>query len=283
MKHKQLRTFHVVAQERSFSRAAERLCLTQPALTVQVRNLEETYAVELFSRTPQGVELTRAGAELYQMTQSLFAVETQIQDQLQSYTEGLTGEFYLGVDNPIALLEPIREFNRQHPEVSLHLSKGNSRSILQDLHEKRIDCAYLTDAAEDSRLGRIELNSNRLLLLLPQTTALSDEPVALQQLATFDLLFREPSSNTQQQLDRLLRNQNLNLTPRIRLHSRELMKEAVAAGLGAGFIMSGEMGDDPRFRTRELLENDIVQQGVFCYRLSDRKRPLIKAFLRFLQ
>ena len=269
MKHKQLKAFDAVAREGSFSRAALRQCITQPALTVQVRNLEKDYGVRLFDRTAQGVKLTRQGTRLFELTRQLFSVEDDIRDVLNSNYQQLTGDLKVGVDNPLVAMPLVKAYRERFPGVRLDLVPGNSQSVWLDLIEQRVDVAVVTNPESDPRLRLVSINKTRLLVAVSKRHAWSERSsITLADLSGQQLISREDGSNTQRFIDRVLAehiatrdsdiqdqdiDQGLPVAESIlKVGSREMMKEAVAAGLGVGFVMSGECGQDSRLHFLEV-------------------------------
>lgn len=276
MRHKQLRAFHAVALEGSFTKAAELLCLTQPALTVQVRNLEKEYGVLLFERHAQTVQLTPQGQALFTLTQQLFSVEQQIKDQLDSSQNALSGQLRLGTDNPYTAIMLAAKFQQHFPAIDIELTPGNSRQVTQDLVQKKIDLALITNPTDDPRIGCIPLQDTHLHVLVsasPEWKARTQ--ISLTELKQHPLLAREVNSNTQKLVERIAFTQNIELNYQLRLGNRELLKEAVAAGLGVGFVMSGEVGHDPRLHSLKLEGETQQYQDNLLYRLSDRHRTII--------
>ncbi|WP_286238803.1 LysR substrate-binding domain-containing protein [Neptuniibacter halophilus] len=283
MRHKQLRAFHRVAVEGSFTRAAERLSLTQPALTVQVRNLEKEYGVRLFDRQGHQVVLTDQGRELFDLTQQLFALEDRIRDSLSSNSSELTGKLLIGVDNPFVALPLIAEYQHRFPSVEIELSSGSSQQIWQDLLQERIDMALITEPRDDPRLQRIVLNETHLLVAAPATPEwCAQERISLHDLKALPLISREAGSNTQRLVDRVAAQLKIRLNYKFTLGSRELVKEAVAAGLGIGFVMSGEAGVDPRLHFMNLEQAEETRSDYLLYRVNDRHRKVITAMLQVL-
>lgn len=281
MRHKQLRAFHAVALEGSFTKAAEFLCLTQPALTVQVRNLEKEYGVQLFERQAQTVNLTPQGQTLFTLTQQLFSVEQQIKDQLDSSQNTLSGQLRLGTDNPLTAIMLAAKFQQRFPAVEIELAPGNSRQVMQDLVQKKIDLALITDPTDDPRIGCIPLQDTHLHVLVAASPEWKIKTqISLTELQQHPLLAREVNSNTQKLVERIASAQGIELNYQLRLGSRELLKEAVAAGLGIGFIMSGEVGHDPRLHSLRLEGETQQYHDKLLYRLSDRHRTIIMETLK---
>jgi len=282
LKHKQLKAFHAVALESSFSRAAERLCLTQPALTVQVRNLERDYGVRLFERLAHSVKLTAQGESLFALTRQLFAIENEIRDSLHSHSEQVSGELRIGTDNPFTALPLVAACQQKHPDIRIELIAGNGRQVLSQLLEEQVDIAVVTNAPDDPRLQRTPLQQTRLQALVStQSPLAAQQSIRIEQLLTQPLICREESANTHQLLQQAITTSGCDMGTAIsgslRVGSRELMKEAVAAGLGTGFIMSGEAGQDPRLHCLEIEGVDAACTDYLLYRVSDRYRKVVMA------
>lgn len=296
MKHKQLKAFDAVAREGSFSRAALRQCITQPALTVQVRNLEKDYGVRLFDRTAHGVKLTRQGARLFELTRHLFTVEDDIRDFLNSNYQQLTGDLKIGVDNPLVAMPLVKAYRECFPGVRLDLIPGNSQSVWLDLVEQRVDVAVVTNPDSDPRLRLVSINKTRLLVAVSKQHAwVSRNSIALAELRGQQLISREDGSNTQRFIDRVLAehvagcdsdiddqddHQCLLESERVlKVGSREMMKEAVAADLGVGFVMSGECGQDNRLHFLEVDDVTRFSYDNLIYLHNQDQRQVVSGLL----
>ncbi len=133
MNHAQLRAFHAVAEAGGFTRAAERIHVTQPTLSGQVAALEARYGVKLFERRGRGIELTDLGHGLREVTRRLFGQEAEA-EQLLTAAQGLTaGLLRVGADAPYQVIPLLARFNRRHPGIRLSMSFGNSERVLQEL------------------------------------------------------------------------------------------------------------------------------------------------------
>src|SRR6188768_431376 len=135
MDTRQLAAFCAVVERRSFSQAAERLGVTQPAVSLQVRALEKRLGTQLLDRSGRRVEPTEAGLRLYRGAQRLLSLEEQLLDDLAGEGEGeLAGELQLGASTgPAAIVVPLLlcEFQRQHPEVKISLTVSDTQSVVE--------------------------------------------------------------------------------------------------------------------------------------------------------
>ncbi|MGH6719810.1 MAG: LysR family transcriptional regulator, partial [Alphaproteobacteria bacterium] len=133
MNHAQLRAFHAVARDGGFTAAARRLGLTQPALTVQVRALEQAFQVELFHRRGKSVRLTRVGEELYEMTRRIFLVEREVEDFLGAEGGLRRGRVRIAADGPFHVIAMIKAMRRALPGFEIAVAIGNSAAVVRAL------------------------------------------------------------------------------------------------------------------------------------------------------
>lgn len=258
MNFAQLRAFHAVASEGGFTRGALRLGVSQPAVTVQVRALEERYGVLLFRRLGQRIELTEFGRELWQRTRRVFAELDDLEELMASAGELRVGRLEIGADGPFSVMDLVASFIARYPGIHVAVRIGNASRVLADLREARTDLAVLNLIEPDGELHAEALYRDRIVAFF-----LSDHPwaarrrVDLADLAEAPLVLREPGSATRagllQALDRA------GITPRIALElgSREAVREAVLAGLGIGVVFEKELVRDARLRCRSLAGADL--------------------------
>ena len=152
-----LEVFHVVAKRLSFSKAARELSLTQPAVTHQVRQLEDHYGVALFERRSNRIELTEAGRVLMKRLDELTDIADRIEDEIRSYQERRIGLLKIGASSTIGayLLPPIvAAMKRRHPALDLKVSVGNSDEIMARLIDHVLDIGIVEGPVSGGRLRR---------------------------------------------------------------------------------------------------------------------------------
>ena len=133
MRYAQIKAFHAVAIHGGFFRAAERLALTQPAVSDYMRKLEKTCGVQLFNRTARGVEMTAMGRKLFAVTERQFEAEAQALDLLSRAKTLEEGQLTIGADAAVHVLPQIARFREKYPRISLRLVSGNSAELLERL------------------------------------------------------------------------------------------------------------------------------------------------------
>jgi DNA-binding transcriptional LysR family regulator len=183
---RRLRYFVAVAEESSFNRAAQRLCISQPPLSNQVKQLEEDLGVLLFTRTSRGVRMTEAGEALLGEARRIFVQLEQTTRVVQRVGHGEVGRLTLGfvpsASNEV-LPSILRDFRRRFPEVELFLREMRPDRVVQRLHDKQIDAGFLYLPLDDASLNIECVSREPLVLALPESHRLASEPrIALQAL-----------------------------------------------------------------------------------------------------
>mgnify|MGYP003655265849 CR=1 FL=1 len=281
MRYSQLRAFDAVARHKTFSKAALALNVTQPAVTVQVRALEETYGLALFRRTNTEVILTAAGRSLFELTRQMFAVETRIREELTAQEKLQSGSLSVAADGPHVLLHLIQAFQRDHPGVEVTVSLGNRATTLLKVLEHEVDLAIVANPDADERLFIQPAAQQDLVVLLPLGHPLADrKTLCLDDLQGQRAVLREPGSHTYDTVKKVLSRGRVRLTSVLELNSREAIREAVATGLGIGFLFSLEAVGDNRCLARPLAGFErSSQDSLICL----RNRATEKAIAGFIE
>jgi len=280
MRYSQIRAFHQVAVHGGFSRAAEMLNQTQPALSDQVRRLEEEHDVLLFHREGRRIRLTVAGEALLILTRRFFEAEDAIAQHLEHSRSALAGRLRIMADSALHITGALGRFRARHPEVFVEITTGNSEQVLAALraYEVEIGIVGSVDPAPDLEmfdLGETPIVAIAARGLLPAGTV----SLSLADLRRHPLVFREKGSRTRQGLEQEARRQGIRLTPAIEVEGREAMREVVASGAGIGFVSEAEQGYDPRIE-RVLLSGVSLSMTETVVHLSMRRElPVIRAFM----
>lgn len=283
MNYAQLRAFHAVAAEGGFLRAAERLNVTQPTLSEQVKQLEAAYGVKLFERRGRRSEITDLGRALFDATRRFFAVEQEA-EQILSAARGLKrGRLRVAADAPYLIMPLLGHFSRRHPGIELSLSFGNSQRVLEALLTRRADLAVLPDIAPDRRLSTRPLARGRLVLLVSRAHPWGRRrSVALQELAGERLILREAGSATRALFDRALAESGVKPAATLEVGSREGLREAVAEGLGLGAVLESEIGNDDRLQALAIRDAALVSTEYLACLGERRQDRVIAAFLELV-
>jgi aminoethylphosphonate catabolism LysR family transcriptional regulator len=278
--HSQLRAFHAVATEGSFTKAAQLLNVTQPTLSGQVRALEERFGVRLFDRRRRRIEVTDIGRNLLDITFRMFSLELEAVQVLSAAHALKRGHLRIGADAPYHSVPFLSAFHRRYPDLRLRMTMGNTKSLLDDLLDQRCDVAIAANVKTDSRIFALPFRQDHFIAFVDRAHPWARRRVVkLTELAGQRLLLREPTSNTRQTFDAAIAKAGIVLGEVLEIGSREAIKEAVAAGLGVGVIAQSELGDDLRLKALSF-EGQQITSTEFVACLQERKSsPLVKAFL----
>lgn len=281
MKYAQLRAFHNVALQGGFSRAAAHLNQTQPALSDQVRRLEQEHDVLLFHREGRRIRLTSAGETLLLLTRRFFEAEDAISEHLRQSRAAIEGKLRIMADSALHITGTLGAFRQRYPDVFISLRTGNSRQVLSALRNYEAEIGILGSLDPAPDLECVDLGATPIVAiaargLLPAgTTALDPED-----LRRYPLVFRETGSRTRHGLEQAARKRNLRLTPVIEVEGREAMREVVASGAGIGFVSDAELGHDPRIERIALSGLSLFMTETLVYLSMRRDLPVIRAYLR---
>lgn len=254
----QLRTFGLVIETGGFSAAADRLGLSQPAVSLQIRQLERRLAVRLVERVGKRAQATPAGMELLRHVPHIdSAVENAI-DALAGHASGVAGRVRLGTGATACLHflpAVLRTLRAQFPALSVVVSTGNTEDQARKVEENSLDLALVTLPAAGRSLAAMPVLEDAFVAIAPAEGTRLKAKVSPGDLAALPLVLFEPAANTRKLVDRWFAAQGLQPRPVMELGSVEAMKEMVAAGLGCaivpGMAMAGR-GAHPGLKTSRL-------------------------------
>ena len=279
MNFTQLRAFHAVASEGGFTRGARRLGISQPAVTVQVRALEQRYGIELFRRLGQRIELTEFGRELWQRTRRAFAELDDLEELLASAGELRVGRLEIGADGPFSVMDLVAAFIARYPGVQIAVRIRNASRVLTDLREARTDLAVLNLIEPEPALHSQALYEDRIVAIAAREHPLARRRrIDLAALAAAPLILREPGSATRMLLLRAMERAGLAPKPALELGSREAVREAVLAGLGVGAVFEKELVPAPRLRSVGVMGSGLRAVVSLACLPERRELRAVKAF-----
>ncbi len=275
-----LRAFVTVIEEESFSKAAAKLGLSQPTVSLQVQALEQTCGVRLMNRLRKPT-LTREGRELLVKARLVLSGLQDLETAISGFRNLTHGRIALGFSSPQHALPILARFLSSHPQVEISTQAGNTDSLLADVAACRVDVAVVTLENLPTGFNCLPVARQKLLLCIRR-----DHPwagrrtIRMEQLNSQPLVLREPGSMTRRMFEHACAAAKLNPRANLEVCTREALKEAVAAGLGAGIVLSGEFGSDERLETISLAA-PATEAGVYVVCLEGATElPAIAAFLK---
>jgi DNA-binding transcriptional LysR family regulator len=258
-----LTVFRKVAEQLSFRKAAEELYLSQPAVSLQIKALEEELGVVLFDRSGSQVKLTLAGATLLKYAEQSRRLLREARHATTAFSGTHSGTLTLGASTTIAqyvLPRLLSEFCSAHPRVHVTLMSNNTEQIVTAVAEEKVALGFIEGPPRSRDLTLAPFLEDELVLLAPAAHEWAEQAeIAPAALATAHLLMRERGSGTRHIVERALerhhiRRSSLNVV--MELDSTEAIKSAVAAGFGVGFVSRWAIAKDarlgPAFRIVEI-------------------------------
>jgi len=243
-----LRLFSAVARTGSFSRAAELLHISQPAISKGVRDFELQVGCRLLDRTPKGVRPTREGLALARHAEALFAVERAAEDELLSLRNLDSGSLRVGASTTIAtymIPEYLGIFRRAYPGIDLHLVSANTRDIADLMVAHEIEIALVEGPVDDDSLASEAWRTDVMVLIAgpDHRFATGAGPIDCDLLEDEILIVREPGSGTREVVAHALATQRVEPRRTLEIGSTEAIKQAVAAGVGVAIVSMATIAD----------------------------------------
>lgn len=236
---RQLDLFEAVARHSSFTRAAKEHYLTQSAVSIQIKRLEEQIGLPLFEHVGKRIYLTAAGKELHQAASEVLGRLRELEAALASLRGQVKGPLQIAVVTTAKYFMPrlLGEFLRLYPEVEPRLTVTNRANILERLKRNCDDLVIMGQAPEESNAEPHAFLDNKLVVVAhPGHPLVRERRIPLVRLAQERFLVREPGSGTRMAMDRLFAEHRIDITPYMELGSSEAIKQGVMAGLGISIL-----------------------------------------------
>ncbi len=285
--------FRAVAEQCSFRKAAEELYLTQPAVSLQIKALEEDLGVQLFDRTGSRIALTEAGKTLLEYARQVNTLLTEAEHRIAALSGEHAGHLALGASTTIAqyvLPRLLGDFRREHPRVQPTLISGNTEQIVSAVVQQQIDLGLIEGPAHSRDLKTEPFLVDELVLIVPAAHEWAERAtITSAEITATPLLMRERGSGTRRIVEMALQRHHVgraSLNIVMELDSTEAIKSAVDAGLGAGFVSRWAIAKDMRvgssFRIVEIEGVRLQREFLIACTSSPGLQGLAQEFRRFL-
>ena len=301
MENHRLRVFREVVAHMSFRKAAEVLRLSQPAVSQQIRALEEECGERLFDREGNQIILTAAGRVLHGYAVSAAQLMEEARTALASLNGVVSGDLRLGASTTIAqylLPRVLGAFNRQHPQVHLSLLSGNTEQVVDLVLSEKVAMGIIEGPAMRRGLSIEPLMRDRMVLICGAKHRLASPKgwvaniattISIASLAELPLLLRERGSGSRRVVERAIKLAGLpfkSLRIAMELDSTEAIVSGVEAGLGVGFVSESAIRKELRLGTLSVLNVDgisIERNFSLIYRAGQEPVGQAAAFRRFAE
>jgi DNA-binding transcriptional LysR family regulator len=284
----QLKIFQQVAELLNYSAAANKLGLTQPAVSIQLKQLEDNLGLSLFEKIGKKFFLTSAGHELNAFCTDIFARIEHMDMKLSAIKGQLEGEFLISAVTSAKYFTPhlLGAFHKLYPKISLHLDVANRSQVIQGLKNNTADLVIMGLVPDNMRLTRYPITDNPIVILAnPSHPLASQKNISCNELLNHDFILRENGSGTRKAFEDQLLNHNLKLTPSMVFGSSETVKQAVIADLGISVLSKHSVTLE--LATKCLVELDVqgfplMRSWYIVHHEAKQLSPVAQAFIDFI-
>lgn len=253
---RQLETFSAVARLGSFTKAAEALHLTQPAVSIQIRQIVDVVGLPLFEQSGREITLTAAGEELQSAVRNLDDVWNRLESALDALKGLKRGRLRVALVTTAKYFLPrmLGAFCQRYPDIDLQLEIANREKIIERLRGNEDDLYVMSYPPADADIVSHPFLDNEYVVIAPSSHWAAGKSISLEKLASEPFLLREQGSGSRQIVDQHLRELGITLNVRLSLASNEAIRELVASGMGLSILSRHALGDHPESDGLTLLK-----------------------------
>lgn len=286
---RQLKIFESVSRHLSFSRAAEELHLTQPAVSMQVRSLEDVAGVPLTEQVGKRIHLTAAGDEMADHARRMAQQLRELEETMVQMRGARGGRIVIGIVSTAKYFAPrmLAAFRRSHPQVELRIEVHNREQVVELLGDNRIDVAIMGRPPQAYETVSEAFADHPLIFVAePEHPLVGRERIDPEELAGEAFLIREQGSGTRTTMEGYLREHGVKPRSAFEMSSNETIKQAVMAGMGIAFISAHTCGlelDSHRLVPLAVAGTPVLRQWFVVRRAEKRLLPALNDFIDFLR
>ncbi|MCR4346186.1 MAG: LysR family transcriptional regulator [Sulfuricaulis sp.] len=285
---RQLKVFESVARHLNFTRAAEELFLTQPAVSMQVKLLETHLGLALFEQLGKSVHLTEAGQEVLGYARNISQQLDELEAVLNRMKGLAGGKLRISVATTANYFIPtlLGTFSRRFPEITVSLDVTNREILLQQLSENTVDLVIMGQPPAEADVKAADFMENPLVIVAPPEHALAKQKkIPLKRLQDEVFLVREPGSGTRIAMERFFTEREIQLKTGMEVGSNEAIKQSVQAGLGLGLLSRATIEQElelKRLVELDVAEFPIMRHWYMVHRKGKRLSGVAEAFKDFM-
>ncbi|MFN8347744.1 MAG: LysR family transcriptional regulator [Spirosomataceae bacterium] len=284
----QLRVFLKVAQTGSITKAAEELHLTQPAVSIQLKNFTDQFDIPLMEVIRKKIYITDFGKEIAEAADKILNEVYAINYKMHAHKGHLTGKLKLSVVSTGKYIAPyfIADFMKQHPGVELQMDVTNKAQVVSSLEKNEVDFSLVSVLPENLALEKIELMPNKLFVVgnsdVQYEGTLYDKTI----FERIPLIYREAGSGTRQVMEKYILQNNLPVRKKMELTSNEAVKQAVMAGLGYSIMPLIGIRNELLQRQLQIIPVEgfpITSMWTLIWLKGKKNSPVAQAYLNYLK
>ncbi|MFZ5642669.1 MAG: selenium metabolism-associated LysR family transcriptional regulator [Bacillota bacterium] len=286
----QLKAFYMVAKHLNFSRAAEEMSLSQPAVSRQVAALEKNLGLELFVQRGRRVELTDAGRSLFDYADRIFELAEQAERAVSQFKDLERGKVLIGASKTVGsyILPPLlRAFQERYPNIDITLRMGNSEEVEQLVDEKDIDIGFIGGQAKNISIhSEPYLKDELVVIISPEHYLNSKKDVSVKDITGLPLIWREKGSITRSLMEDFFNNNKIEFEKKIEIGCTEAIKRLVAAGVGIAFVSRSSISLELSAGILRVIDSNELQIPMYFSVILTKDQhyyPTMLSFLNFIR
>lgn len=284
----QLKAFQAVSKFQSITKAAEAMSMTQPAVSIQLKNLQEQFEVPLTEIIGKRIHITEFGQELVDTADRIFGEIGQIEEKMLELKGLLGGKIRISAVSTGKYIIPylMADFMKLHPHVEISLEVSNRYNVLAHLQENTTDLALVSLWPEELDLESIHLAENKWYLACsPEKKEAYASAIQEGKWGKVPFLLREKGSGTRTMMEKFFQERDIHVESNLELATNEAVKQAVMAGLGASLLSNFSMAQEIKEGRISLLELPglpLKADWKLIWLKQKKHSPAVKAFIRWL-
>ena len=284
----QLKVFLTVTRTESITKAAEELHLTQPAVSIQLKNFQEQFDIPLTEVTGRRLYVTDFGKEIAETAERIIEGVYELNYKTQAHKEQLTGRLKISIVSTGKYVMPyfLADFLKLHPGVELVMDVTNKAKVIESLEHNEVDFSLVSVLPESLAVDNIKLMQNKLYLV--SNFGMTFNKIAYDNsiFEQLPLIYREPGSGTRLVMERFIQANNLPVLKKMELTSNEAVKQAVVAGLGSSIMpligLKNELSNG-ELQIVPVRKFPIISDWNLIWLKSKKFSPAAKSYLEYLK
>ncbi|MFT4757394.1 MAG: DNA-binding transcriptional LysR family regulator [Vicingaceae bacterium] len=284
----QLRIFLKVVQQRSITKASEELHLTQPAVSIQIKNFQEQFDIPLLEKIGRKIHVTNFGNEVAKSCEVILEEIERVEIRKMAYLGHVTGTLRVSVVSTGKYVMPyfFSEFMKKYPGIQLNMDVTNKAKVIQSIERNEVDFALVSILPKGFAIEQSTLMHNKLYLVAKKDKLKGKKIKSPKDLEKLTLLFRENGSATRTAMEAYLKKYKVQASQNMELTSNEAIKQAVLAGLGCSIMPLIGIGNELMRGDMEIVEMKglpMVSDWNLIWLKSKSLSPAAEAYLKYIE
>lgn len=284
----QLNIFYKIAQNQSITKAAEELHLTQPAVSIQLKNFQDQFSIPLTEVVGRKLYVTDFGEEIAEAAEQIIHQVQAINYKTHAFAGNIAGRLTISTVSTAKYVMPyfLTGFMDANPGVDLVMDVTNKAKVIRSLEENAVDFAMVSVLPDHLKINRVELMQNKLFLVGGTTRARPKSYSAMRILREEPLIFREPGSATRNAMETFLNSKSIQNAKKLELTSNEALKQALVAGLGYSIMPLIGLKNELRNKDLEIIPMrglPLITHWNLIWQKSKNLSPTALAFLDYIE